>query len=153
MCWPTGKSSLFAGSMVSRARLGQEKGGRCFARHRQICRHALSLPTGTLVCGIQSRAKLQLFVGDCMAFTHDGIYSRTLMQAINPAHVDRMCIGGHHWFWPAPTTIHPPFQGVVKIEPGDLGPKATGRQWWFLGLQGLHYTSDRCRTFTTVLAN
>jgi len=79
-----------------------------------------------------------------------GIYSRSLMQAINPERVNQLCIGGHHWYWPNRRTINPPYKGVIKINPGDLSNKATGRQWWFLGLEGLYYTSDKCKTFTKI---
>ena len=79
-----------------------------------------------------------------------GIYSRSLMQAINPERINKLCIGGHHWFWPGTTTIRAPYKGVLKIEAADPGPKATGRQWWFLGLKGLYYTSDKCKTFARV---
>lgn len=79
--------------------------------------------------------------------THNGLYSRTLMQAINPEKINQLCIGGHHWFWPGPTPVNPPYKGVIKIWPGDLGNKANGREWWFLGLNGVYYTDDKCRTF------
>lgn len=34
-------------------------------------------------------------IASSMDQSHDGLYSRTLMQALNPARVDRLCIGGH----------------------------------------------------------
>jgi len=92
-------------------------------------------------------------IASSMDENNDGLYSRSLMQAINPAKVKRMSLGGHHWFWPAPTTIKAPFTGVVKIEAADLGKKASGKDWWFLGLDGLYLTTDRCGTFTEVLVN
>jgi hypothetical protein len=92
-------------------------------------------------------------IASSMDENYDGLYSRSLMQAINPANVNRLSLGGHHWFWPAPTTIKAPFTGVVKIEAADLGKKANGKEWWFLGLDGLYLTTDRCGTFTKVLGD
>jgi len=87
-------------------------------------------------------------IASSMDQSYDGIYSRSLMEAINPEHPETLCIGGHHWYWPRATRINPPYKGVVKIEAADPGTKASGNEWWFLGLDGLYYTSDKCRTFT-----
>ncbi len=87
-------------------------------------------------------------IASSMDESFDGIYSRSLMQAINPKNINQLSIGGHHWYWPAPTTINPPYKGVIKIWPGDMGNKATGKEWWFLGLDGIYHTSDKCKTFT-----
>ena len=77
--------------------------------------------------------------------------SSTIIQAMNPddAQVISFCGASGHIFG-AIKVAEPQFKGTLKIIAGDLRLTASGKEWWFLGLDGLYYSNDLCRNFKKI---
>ena len=75
-------------------------------------------------------------------------FSCTLTQAINPddARIISNCGASGHIFH-ATKQEKAQFKGTLKIVSGDLRLTSQGNQWWVLGLDGLYYSDDECKTF------
>ena len=78
-------------------------------------------------------------------------FSCVFTQAINPGNAQAIsiCTASGHIFG-SRKVGRPSLKGTLKIEPGDLRLTAPGNAWWLLGLDGLYYSSDQCRTFAKV---
>ena len=78
-------------------------------------------------------------------------HTRSLMMAINPtASRPFTWFDGGAWFWTSKKNTNPAFKGALKIEPGDFTLDASADEWWILGLDGLYYTDDFCKTLNKV---
>jgi hypothetical protein len=77
--------------------------------------------------------------------------SSTIIQAMNPddAQVISFCGASGHIFG-AIKVAEPQLKGILEIIASDLRLTASGKEWWFLGLDGLYYSNDSCRNFKKI---